>query len=177
MIALSSNAQIFDGGVYAGLTSSQIDGDEFVGYNKPGFMAGAFVRTELSNTFDLRLAVQYISKGARQANDDNITEYKIHFDYVELPVTVIWKTKNRFSFEGGLAPGYLFNIKLEEMGYQIEEDGNYTDYDVAVVLAVNYSLTDHLDFGFHFSYSTISVREIRRYYHNNSIGVSLTYNF
>ena len=41
-------AQRFNGGVLAGFNGSQVEGDNYKGYNKPGAVAGFYVETDIA---------------------------------------------------------------------------------------------------------------------------------
>ena len=43
-----AEAQRFQGGLLGGFNASQVEGDNFKGYNKPGILAGGFVQTDLA---------------------------------------------------------------------------------------------------------------------------------
>jgi len=44
LITAVANSQNFEGGALVGLTASQIDGDNYRGYNKVGLQGGGWVR-------------------------------------------------------------------------------------------------------------------------------------
>ena len=48
-------AQVFTGGLSAGLVGSQVAGDNFSGYNKAGIFAGGFVALSVSEKSSLQM--------------------------------------------------------------------------------------------------------------------------
>ena len=61
-LTLSIQAQNFGGGLIAGLSTSQVAGDNLAGFNKIGMMAGAFVTFPqvYSENIKLQLEIIYI---------------------------------------------------------------------------------------------------------------------
>lgn len=68
---------------------SQVDGDTWKGYHKVGYLAGAFVRLELSPRSSFQLEMEYIQKGSRH-NVDSANyydqSYLLRLHYLELPL-------------------------------------------------------------------------------------------
>ena len=50
IVSLRGFSQRFEGGVLVGLNASQVDGDNYSGYHKPGIVLGGYVQTNLSRT-------------------------------------------------------------------------------------------------------------------------------
>src|ERR1700741_5656237 len=57
--------QTFRPVIYASLVASQVDGDTYAGYSKPGFMFGAGINRQLSKLFEVECGLTLIQKGAR----------------------------------------------------------------------------------------------------------------
>jgi hypothetical protein len=86
-----SFSQSFKGGIMAGLAGSQVDGDTYSGYNRLGFLAGAYVGHDIANKFDWQFELKYIQKGSyKRQNPDagDLTIYKLRLNYVEVPFTI-----------------------------------------------------------------------------------------
>jgi len=60
--------QNFEGGVLLGLTASQIDGDNYRGYNKVGLQGGGWVRRMFTYTVGGQMELRYVQKGALKTN-------------------------------------------------------------------------------------------------------------
>ncbi len=81
--------QRFGAGLIAGVTASQIDGDESAGYNKLGIQAGARGTVRLGKRTEGSVEILYTQRGAKSRfvkdrYDPNI--YSIRLDYIEVPV-------------------------------------------------------------------------------------------
>jgi len=63
-VGMTAYSQSFQGGVLAGLNASQVDGDSYSGYHKPGIVAGAYVLTNLSRTVFSGMEIKFAQKAA-----------------------------------------------------------------------------------------------------------------
>ncbi len=122
-----AGAQEFEGGVHLGLVASQVQGDNYAGYNKAGLYLGGYVSLQLSKRSIVQMELDYIQKGSREIPGENeIDTYKLNIHYVELPFLYQYVINDKFSAEAGLALG-VFISKTEEFNYQeqiSEEDFN-----------------------------------------------------
>ena len=109
-------AQIFRGGMQAGLTASEVSGDDAGGADKLGWFASVFVNQEIRPHTRLQFELMYIQKGSRvyhdpwddehgnqngdgfvfnhgalqddpiEPPDDGYRDYRFYLHYVEIPV-------------------------------------------------------------------------------------------
>lgn len=89
LVCLKTQAQSFAGGVMAGATVSQINGDGYAGYHQLGWTAGVFGRIPSDGPSSWQLELKYSLLGAHSSVDE--IEYgwapmDIRLHYVELPV-------------------------------------------------------------------------------------------
>lgn len=63
---LEARGQGFRAGVIAGVSATQISGDQLGGFDKAGIVAGGSVSTILSPKFDLQMEILYFQKGAKK---------------------------------------------------------------------------------------------------------------
>ncbi len=151
------HAQRFQGGLLFGLSAAQIDGDNLSGYNKAGLVAGAFVRTDFMEGAGMQLEIKYIGKGA----SDPVTEFdpdysKIRLDYIEIPVLFYFNPGVKsFYIEGGLAPAYLMQARVDDGGGFINPEIPYHKLDIAAAGGVRYDIFEHFSVNARFSYSII----------------------
>ncbi|MDZ7742314.1 MAG: outer membrane beta-barrel protein [Bacteroidota bacterium] len=103
-----ATAQEFEGGVHLGLVASQVQGDNYGGYNKAGLYLGGYVSYQFSKHGIVQMELDYIQKGSRKIPGENeIDTYKLNIHYVELPVLYQYIINEKFSVEAGLALGVL----------------------------------------------------------------------
>lgn len=157
-------AQSFEGGVLGGLNASQVDGDSYSGYNKPGIVAGAYVLTNLSRTVFSGMEIKFAQKGSRKnprfKTGDQV-KYIMRLNYIDLPVYLGARTSERMSILGGVSAGYLFSAtEYENYGEFQEEDKHpFNDFDIQGFLGFRYRLTDRLSVDLRGAYSLLPIRE------------------
>ncbi len=103
-LPFSSLAQVFNAGVIAGISGSQVEGDGYGGYNKLGFIIGGFTNTSFSEKLSSQLEIYYINKGSKknpQPDKGDVDAFSLNLNYVEVPISIRYAHK-KFIFEGGL---------------------------------------------------------------------------
>ena len=154
------SAQRFQGGLMAGATASQVDGDSYAGFNKLGFQGGVFVNTTFSKNFGAQLEIRYAGKGARKPTSSEDTDiYKLALHYIDLPVMATYTFRKKVIFDLGIVPGYLFAKSGEENGGPVEESWfvGFKKTDIAWMVGVNYKITDKLLVNLRYSYSLVPI--------------------
>ena len=157
-----TNAQSFHGGVLAGLTATQVDGDTYGGYNKAGFQGGVFVNTRLSDLFSAQLEIKYTGKGARKPVTSTDPEvYNLTLHYIDVPVSVNVRVKQIGSAELGLVPGYLFAANGEDSGGSFPSSDylvTFKKFDLSFMMGININLFEKLKLNLRYTYSLLSIR-------------------
>ncbi len=133
-LSMFSMAQQFNGGLKAGVMGSQVDGDTYSGFNKPGIMAGVYVNLRVpvqkelninlpvaenavvSESFSpyslIQMELAYVQKGSRKNPNyekEDFDEYLLRTDYVELALLYQLIYSKKLSFELGPSFGYLLH--------------------------------------------------------------------
>ena len=102
-VALSQN---FKAGLLAGLSTTQVSGDQLGGFNKIGLKLGASVNHPINQATRGQLEMYYIDKGSNDQNSD----FAIVLSYIETSWS-LQKTAKGFIYEGGLLFGVLIDGK------------------------------------------------------------------
>ena len=113
---LSSSAQVFNTGIVLGLNGSQVDGDGYGGFNKMGFIAGAFTNASLSEKWSTQFEIYYINKGSFKAARPDKGDYRhfnLNVNYIEIPLALRYKYQN-FMFESGLYGSKFLSYHMED---------------------------------------------------------------
>ena len=163
-----SNAidQTFRPVIYASVVGSQVDGDTYGGYSKPGFMLGAGINRQLSKVFEVEFALTFIQKGARHnysldsASRNNPANpfFLSRLNYIEIPL-VIRANYKRFTGELGAAAAYLVN----NPPYVVTNNPTYTDnkyrsFDFSYIVGVGLKLKGNWSVNARFEYSIVTIR-------------------
>lgn len=157
------SAQRFEGGLLAGLNATQVEGDEFKGYNKPGILGGFYVQTDVAPAIFAGMEIKYSQKGARKQikpKDPDPVKYKMRLGYVELPVFAGFRTNDRGSVVAGISAGYLVHGKeFDNYGEFPEEDQYpFNSIDLQPFLGFQFDLLEQVKLDLRFAYSVLPIR-------------------
>ncbi len=124
-----SLAQGFGGGIYAGISTTQITGDGIVGFNKVGAWGGGFTDYRFTPRSTLQLELSFIQKGSRQAptvkNNNIFILYNLNM--LEIPVMYRWYGIKNMSIELGTQAGVV--LSSVETGTLLPENRNAAIYN------------------------------------------------
>ncbi|HXU26687.1 MAG TPA: porin family protein [Bacteroidia bacterium] len=167
--------QTFRPVIYASLVASQVDGDTYAGYSKPGFMLGAGINRQLSRIFEAEFGITFIQKGARHnysldsASRNNPANpfFLSRLNYLEIPLTLRMNYK-KFNAEIGAAAAYLIqnppNVQTNNPTYT---DDKYRNFDFSYIVGIGYKLRPLLTVNVRFEYSIVTIRS----YYTSSVGI------
>ncbi len=157
-------AQRFEGGVIGGFNASQVDGDNYSGYHKPGIAFGGYVQTNLSRTVYAGMELKFMQKGSR--NIDSLAtngqiKYIMRLNYVDLPVYLGIHTSERISLLIGMSPGYLINGReYNDYGKLTQQDQHpFNSLDLQAFLGFRFQFTKRLFVDLRGAYSLLPIRE------------------
>jgi hypothetical protein len=182
-------AQRFEGGILAGYNATQVEGDSYKGYNKPGILAGAFVQTDVAPAVFAGMEIKYSQKGARNRikKGEEPDKYIMRLGYIDLPVFVGFRTSNNSAIVGGVSAGYLVHAKeFDEYGEFVKEDQNaFRTFDLQPFVGFQFDMLDRLKLDLRLAYSVLPIRglpgdDATNYYwlnnqFNNVISLALYY--
>jgi len=150
-------AQSFTGGALLGMNASQVDGDNWSGYNKFGLMGGAFVYASLSKKVDIQLEIKYMGKGAnKQTTETDNTRYTSSLNYIELPLLIRLNTK-KFGWEAGLGFGYLFASSEKDEYGKLAQGTSFKPFELSTIFGIAYKLSPKFLLNLRYSYSVLSI--------------------
>ncbi|MBN2348303.1 MAG: porin family protein [Bacteroidales bacterium] len=156
--AVPAMGQRFQGGLLAGLTACQIDGDTYSGYNKAGLLGGVFVKTDFSNKLSGQLELKYISKGAgTKNNDSNTNYYRVNMQYLEIPVLARYRVYKLLVAELGIGAGYLFKAQKDDGNGYLDFEPPLNNFELSGIAGVHYELFKHISVNARFQYSLFPV--------------------
>ncbi len=175
-------AQQFKIGFLGGISTSQVDGDTYAGYDKVGFFAGGFVTKKFSpeSKWSASFEITYIQKGSRKVprpDKGDYRFYKLNLNYAEVPLLIKYAftipdsasgQKIKFQLEGGIAVGALVGSYEENTNGPVVGGVPFQRADYSTILGLNYFLSSHIGFNVRYEYSILPVRKgaIGQYYQN-----------
>jgi len=157
-----SSGQSFDAGIFAGLSTTQISGDQLSGFNKVGVIAGGFASTYISEKFDGSIQIMFIQKGSRKnakPDKNDYTSYLLRLSYIEVPLLLQWKYSDRFWFEAGPTFGFLLSQYEENEIGELPEERPFKDFEFGGAIGLNIRLVNDLIFNARLSNSFVPVRD------------------
>ncbi|MFW5831462.1 MAG: porin family protein [Prolixibacteraceae bacterium] len=163
MVQIAS-AQRFEGGILAGFNGSQVEGDTYKGYHKPGILAGFYVQTDVAPAIFTGLEIKFSQKGSRNKNkpDDPTPEkYIMRLDYVDVPLLFGFRTNEWGAVVAGISAGYLISGKeFDEYGQFVQEDQNeFNDFDLQPFAGFQFGMLDNVKLDLRLALSVLPVRE------------------
>lgn len=183
-------AQPFSGGFFAGFSASQVDGDTYYGFDKPGITAGAYIGNEIgrSGNFNWRAELRYTQKGAyRKQLETDPFMYRLSLHYVEFPFMLQYEAIDKVFVEGGLSPDiYLFHSEENQDGeFRPEDYPAFHRFGLGGNIGGIYAFGERLRGGVRWTYSLIPIREhasgqtylLNRGQYSNVLTFSLYYHF
>lgn len=153
------NAQKFNGGILAGLSTAEISGDRLEGPNKAGIYAGFFVNRYFSERSSLQMELDFIQKGSRKNPDSlDYSTYLLRLNYVEIPVHYKYDFHKRSTLEAGIGTGVLLYNYEEADDLEITESREFKRIDLSFNIGAFFNITRYLAFNVRYSNSILAVR-------------------
>ena len=162
-LAAAAFSQRFEGGILAGFNGTQVEGDAYKGYHKPGMLAGLWVQTDLAPAVFGGLELKFSQKGARNRQDPKlpVTEkYIMRLDYIDMPVFAGFRSSDLISVIGGVSLGYLISAReYNENGlFPPQDQKPFNDFDLQPFLGFQFDILEQLKLDLRMAYSVLPVR-------------------
>lgn len=155
-------SQGFHGGIMAGGVLSQVQGESYGGFNKPGFYGGVFVNYNFGKLHTVQLELDFIQKGSRDNNNPENGPYEnflLRVNYLEIPVLYQIHFLKRLTFEIGPAFDILVSSYQEFDGLESEFDPPCRSVTINGLAGVSCNIIPKLKVDFRFIMSINSIRE------------------
>ena len=155
------SAQRFEGGLLAGYNATQVEGDTYKGYHKPGLVAGFYVQTDVAPAIFGAMEIKYSQKGARNKiikNDP--TKYIMRLGYVDIPVYMGFRTNDKGNIIAGLSTGFLVHAKeFDNYGeYPAEDQNAFNAMDLQALVGFQFDFLDNMKVDLRFAMSVLPIR-------------------
>lgn len=153
----TASAQKFGGGAFAGMSASQIDGDDLGGYNKPGINLGAFTYLPMGAHSRLQMELTFLQKGSREPASDTSFFYLARLNYIEVPLIYSYRL-NDFSFEIGPGLDILASRHIENNGIEEAEDDSFRSFSLTAIAGISWHFSRKMYINFRTNNSITRVR-------------------
>jgi hypothetical protein len=177
----------FKPGLKLGLSTSQVAGDTYAGFNKAGLDGGATLTGKLNEKLSAQFEILFVQKGSKHVGDYTKGDYSFYLmrlNYIEVPVLLEYHQK-KFTFEVGPGFGYLINSKEEDNTGVLLNTIPFYKTEVSGSIGLSYSIYKNWNVSWRF---TNSLSPIRRFasgasywfntgQKNNVLAFTLTYTF
>lgn len=150
----------FKFGGIAGITTTQVDGDNYGGFHKLGVAAGFFSSVYFDDKMGAEIDVLYIQKGSRKTpnpNKGDFTSYFLNLAYAEIPVLFKYRTKQAI-LEAGPSFGRLLSSSERTQIGTIPQTEPFNDWELGIVLGAAYPFNDNFDAGVRLQSSILPIR-------------------
>lgn len=157
-------SQNFNGGVLAGMTATQVDGDGYGGYHRAGAIAGVWVGHGLTNQLSIRTELKFIQKGSYQRFTDGAGGttgfYSLRLNYIDMPYLLEYHFRDDIVPFAGLSIGFLWKAKESDASgsYPEEDIAMFRKMELAATAGAEYKITKSISFCASISYSMLPVR-------------------
>ena len=186
-LAISSNSQNFGGGIIAGISTSQVSGDQLGGFNKAGFLVGAFTNKSISPLLSIQMEMTFIQKGSNnpKMNENSISD--INLSYVEIPLLLKYHQSNTIAIEGGFETAFLISSSDNDIYGKISTTNTreFNTTDIGIFIGLDYSISPRLILNGRISNSILPIRahtsgaafQLNKGQYNSVLSFALHYNF
>lgn len=158
-------------GLTGGLTLASLkakqDGLSATTDAQAGFSAGFVFHHTISNNMAIQPQLLYTQKGGKQQDAmDSSSSLAVIFNYIELPVNILY-THPKFFIGGGPSFGYALNGKLRfstagaNLSEDVEFDDNTNRFELGGNLTGGYNITPNVfvSVNYNFAFTSMSPKE------------------
>ena len=155
--------QRFEGGILAGFNATQVEGDYFKGFNKPGILGGFFVQTDIAPAIFAGMEIKYSQKGSRKRikpKNPDPEKYIMRLGYVDVPLFAGFRTNDRGAVLAGVSAGYLIHaMEYDEYGeFPPEDQHPFKNLDLQPFLGFQFNMLDQMKLDLRFALSVLPIR-------------------
>ena len=127
-LLMAQRTQRFKAGLLAGLTASQIDGDQSAGYNKIGLQAGIRAIALLTQRSNATVEILFSQRGAQnELIPSGGNQFSLTLNYIEVPV--MWHYNDWYSGDDEDEKNGYYKVSFDAglsfarlIGYKVDDD-------------------------------------------------------
>ncbi|NCC45388.1 MAG: PorT family protein, partial [Clostridia bacterium] len=163
VIPLTAVSQQFNAGMKAGISATQISGDQLSGFDKPGLYGGGFVNIYYKPKYCIQMELSFIQKGSKKnPNPDrnDFETYILNLNYLEFPLLIRHDHNEYLSLEAGLALAALLNYREEvNEGAPLAPTRTFGKTDFSALVGGYFRFSDKLILNLRYEHSILPVRK------------------
>ena len=159
------SAQNFRGGLRAGITMTQMSGDDLSGFHKLGAYAGGFVNWRFiqNERWAIQPEINFVMKGSstylKPDKNGNIgAKYVLTMYYMEVPVLVKFRIVKGLEVEFGPSFGVLVGASERDANGKMVGRMPFRWYEFCGMGGVSYLLKEHYGINFRYVQTLVPVR-------------------
>ena len=157
-ISNNINSQEFNAGIKAGISTSQVSGDNLAGFHKAGLLIGGYVNRNINQLLSLQIEMIFIQKGSSNTNK-NFQIAEIYLDYIEVPLLLIYRQSENIFIESGIHTSALINGYYHDLYGRLENQNQFDNFDLGFIIGMNYKINNKLSLNTRASNSIIPFAE------------------
>jgi len=157
-ISNNINSQEFNAGIKAGISTSQVSGDNLAGFHKAGLLIGGYVNRNINQLLSLQIEMIFIQKGSSNTNK-NFPIAEIYLDYIEVPLLLIYRQSENIFIESGIHTSALINGYYHDLYGRLENQNQFDNFDLGFIIGMNYKINNKLSLNTRASNSIIPFAE------------------
>ncbi|MBL4585877.1 MAG: PorT family protein [Flavobacteriales bacterium] len=173
-------AQSFGGGVFGGISTSQVTGDNIGGFNKVGGWGGLYTDFRFTPRSALQLELSFIQKGSKQTPTvkNGNTLFLHNQNMVEMPILYRWYGVKNLSLEIGTQVGFFLSTVERDNFNETRNNPLFRKAEWSVAAGISYFFlkSKKLEVNARFANSILSVKR-GDWWMNHVIAFSLRYWF
>ena len=155
------------------------------GFNKIGWITGAYTNLKIKENLKTQLEIIYIEKGSRNPNLHKNNIQEITLSYVEVPISIKLQQKANLGIELGISPAFIIASKMNDSFDKTEINPSFEKYDFGIFAGINYHLSKKVILNSRMNNSIIPIRPHlsgatygwNKGHYNTVLSFALHYNF
>lgn len=151
-------AQNFGAQLVMGTNFSQVDGDQYAGYNKVGLNAGVAVNRQVKDQWLIQMELLYSGKGSRKmTSEEDMQIFALRYRYLEIPILGVYEFKEKIKLHAGPSIGFNISAEFDDGREWMPASPPLLPYEAAGHIGAEYQFADNWAFSARHSMSLLRV--------------------
>ena len=185
-ITQNLSGQNFNAGIVAGVSTTQVSGDNLAGFHKAGLILGGFVKRDINDQMQLQIEMTYTQKGSVNQKKDKLPQIAdINLNYLEFPILFKFIQSNNISVEVGLQTAALIRGYYSDLYGELENQIEFNKIELGGLIGFTYLLTRKISLNTRLSNSLLPIAphvsgqtySLNKGKYNTGLNFSLQYQF